>query len=417
MERWLCALFLSCLLLPAQPFEGTFAGQLPEGEMRLILRNAGETVDGELHALGAVLALRGQPQDGVLRGVVSLGDASGQFEARRSAGGLTLRLDVEGEVDEYELQAVGGAPAPGPAPAPAPGRSTAPSGAASPAPQTQPAAPAGASQVEDRRLGLRFRIPEGWVGRQTEAGYLLGSNTQPGIIVVMPHTLTSVDALKQQAAQGWIDPADQVNLPAAGQVRQAGSNGVAVDLSGTVQADRAKAHAIGLVSPHGGGVFIVAGTSEEKYGPQYEQVTKQIAASFEFFPSEAPKEAEAWTERFRGRCVAYMKSDYSSGPSVGGFSTGSGWSEKRFLYLFPDGSFQATGSFSGSFDSGGGFGSVNTGPQNQSGAWKVIDQAGQSHLVLEHTGGGRETFALSRQGSQTFLNGRRWFVVSHQECN
>ena len=391
-----CILFLSSLL-PAQ-FEGTFTGKLPQGEMKLILtKGTGPLVRGEIHLFGAVLPLSGQIENGVLRGNVTIGVATGQFEAKRSGRQLALRVVTGDEVENFDLVSVSEAPAPASA-------------------AKSPTAPSGSSLLEDRRLGLRFRVPAGWIGRQTDSGFIMGSETQPGMIVVFPHAAATLETLKQGAADGWVDAEDQVNLTAAGQVRQIGSNGVAVELAGTVQTEKARARAIGLVSPFGSGLFIIAGTAEEKYGPQYAKLADQVAASVEFFKPEVPKEASTWTERFSGRCVAYMKSSYSSGPSYGGFSTGSGWSEKRYLYLFEDGRFQANGSFSGSFDSGGGFGSVGSGPQRQSGTWKVIDQAGQSHLVLEHAGSGRESFKLSRQGTQTFLDGRRWFVVSHQEC-
>ena len=298
------------------------------------------------------------------------------------------------------------------------------------------AEPASGKQFEDSRLGLRFRAPEGWIGQQSSAGFLLGSNTVPGMILVLPHTFGNLAQMRREAAEGWIDQSEQIHLPATGPVVDVGANRIAVELAGIVQGQRVKAHLVGLMSPSGGGILILAATDPSNYGARYAQLTGQIADSAQFSKpgtvqsavakAEAPrpgatkseaakppatKDAGIWTERFSGQCVAYMRSSSSGGSSY------SGWSEKRFLYLFEDGSFQAVGSFSGSFDTSAGFGSFGNGPQRQAGKWNVTDQGGQSHLVLTHSGAEKESFTLSRQGTQTFLNGRRWFVISHQECN
>ena len=52
----------------------------------------------------------------------------------------------------------------------------------------------------------------------------------------------------------------------------------------------------------------------------------------------------------------------------------------------------------------------------QSGQWAIIGQAGQPALQLRHSTGDVETFILSTDGSKTYLDGKRWFVVENTVC-
>ena len=105
--------------------------------------------------------------------------------------------------------------------------------------------------------------------------------------------------------------------------------------------------------------------------------------------------------------LVYMSS-YNSGYGSGGFS-----SEKK-LYLAADGSYAFRSASSVSvYVPGATAGSA--GQNGQQGRWRVVEQNGQALLELNASNGAKELIRLSADGSKTFLNGNRWFVVGINE--
>jgi hypothetical protein len=51
----------------------------------------------------------------------------------------------------------------------------------------------------------------------------------------------------------------------------------------------------------------------------------------------------------------------------------------------------------------------------QEGRWRVVDRNGQAMLELLPNSGNGELIRLGREGTKTFLNGTRWFVVGINE--
>ena len=199
-------------------------------------------------------------------------------------------------------------------------------------------------------------------------------------------------------------------------------DGVALEMQGQIQGQAAQAHAIGLLSPHGGGaIVLIAATDEQWNADAATAVAEARAGTFEFFePAEAPAATDGvdWTAKLAGHCVAYMSSSGSTGNAVGGFSTGSYTSDSAKLYLYPDGSFQSGANHSASFDTGGGFGNVASSPGLQAGQWSIEAQPPVSMLRLQYPDGSTQEYALTtNERGHTFLDGDRWFVVSYQECS
>lgn len=54
-------------------------------------------------------------------------------------------------------------------------------------------------------LGISFTIPDGWLGQEGQGVYMMGSNSIPGLILVMPSSVASLDAMRQEARAGVVD--------------------------------------------------------------------------------------------------------------------------------------------------------------------------------------------------------------------
>ena len=381
------------------PFTGTFA----DGKMQVQLSGGGGRYQGQIQFQGQSFPLTAQSPDGrSLTGKFSSGADS--FEFTGSLQGATLNFVTGGTT--YQLRRQGGAP---PAAVNPLGGSAARSNpGASGAAAVQPIA--GGSVVNDPSMGVRFSVPQGWKYQKQQATYIMGHDTTPGMILVTPHTSNSIQQLAATANEPLYQ-AEDGQLMVTGAPVTLANNMLAADYGGVLQGKQARGRIIGVVSPYGGGFLIMAGVDAAHYSPQYAQLAEGVGRSMSFSKPQAPPEAAMWKQKLAGQRLAFMKSGGSS--DIGGSYA---WSDKKDIYLCSDGSFQASGGFSGSIGTAGGSGIINPGNQTHTGQWSVVGQAGQSALQLRLTSGGVTTFVLSTDGSKTYLDGKRWFVVENPVC-
>lgn len=114
--------------------------------------------------------------------------------------------------------------------------------------------------------------------------------------------------------------------------------------------------------------------------------------------------AREWSTRLSGQMLTIM-SGYSSSGSSGGMTS------RADLTLRRDGRFtyQRSSSVSMSVD---GMGGSSAGRESAAGSWRIMSRGGRAILSLTGSDGNREEFTLTRNGTQTFLNGTRAFVTT-----
>ncbi len=114
--------------------------------------------------------------------------------------------------------------------------------------------------------------------------------------------------------------------------------------------------------------------------------------------------AREWSARLSGQMLTIM-SGYSSSGTSGGMTA------RADLTLQRDGrfTFQRSSSVSISVD---GMGGNSSGRKSTTGSWRITSRGGRAMLSLTSSDGTREEFALTRNGTQTFLNGTRAFVTT-----
>lgn len=269
-------------------------------------------------------------------------------------------------------------------------------------------------EVDLKYLGIRFAIPEGWVGQEVDGGYLLGSHTKPGLVLLTLHELKSVEALRSNAAQGIYEQG--IMLQPAGAVQPVGQHGVGGEFAGTINGEQVKAYIIGLVNPHGSGVSIMAATTPAQYSAEHSKLALAVADSMQFSKPETGPIVEQWKQALGNRRLTYMDSYYSSGPSYDGYSTGGGYSSKTVIDLCAAGHFQHSSRSSVSVDTGGAFGS-SAGSGGGAGRWEVAGgPQGTAVLVLSFHDGNRQEYTLDYQDDKTLLNGKRWFRTNDAAC-
>lgn len=257
-------------------------------------------------------------------------------------------------------------------------------------------------------LGISFTIPDGWVGQETGSGYLMGSHTDPGLLMVLPHQTQSLAQLRQEAEQGLVDN-EGTALVLDGSVSTYGSTGLQARYQGMLGGQQAKAYVISLLNEGGTGVTVIAASTPDEFSDMHMAVVEQLSKTVQFTKVAAPEADGEWSELLKNARLTYMNSYYSSGASYGGYSTGGGYSDKEVIDLCAQGYFLHSSTSSMSFDTGGGFGSSHDGSQG-AGNWSVIKNSeNQPVLLLRFHNGEESQYVITTEESKTFLNGSRYY--------
>jgi hypothetical protein len=180
-----------------------------------------------------------------------------------------------------------------------------------------------------------------------------------------------------------------------------------VDLQGTLNGQAAEGKMLIGMSPHGGGLILLAGALKGNYSDEYTSLAEGILASVQYQKAGTADPANDWTNRLRGKKLHYFYT-YSGGLS-------GGMADHKQIGLCGDGSFFFRGDFSASINVPGANGtSANRG--SNVGQWQVQGGSRNPALVLTFANGAQASYTLGTDGGKTFLNGRRWLVEDATEC-
>lgn len=272
--------------------------------------------------------------------------------------------------------------------------------------------------VSNAVLGVSFTAPDGWIGQETPAGYLYGSYTEPGIILVLTHELTNLDALRAEAQQGLQDENGTALFPSS-PLESLGDNGLGGDFSGTIEGEQVQAYVAGFISPHGGpGVTVMAATSPGQFTDAHRAHVRGVGRSLRFSKPDTGPVTAQWQQLLAGTRLTYLWSHYSGG--VDGAYVGG--SERIVIDLCPQGYFNYAGNSSVAADAGFGGGSTasgfSSGNNEGSGSWQVAARGAQPLLRLSfHDGTVREYALTQGPKGETLLDGERYFRTTSSDSD
>ncbi len=240
--------------------------------------------------------------------------------------------------------------------------------------QTAMAGGARAGEVGDDAWGFKFVPPQGWVSQKNASGIILGHNTVAGMILVFPHTSTSMQQMQGLMMQGIQEEGS--SLMPAGAMRPVNNNTLKGDYSGVVSGQQVKAVGYGVLSPYGGGAFILAMSTPDKMSNALTGAAQQIATTMRYVrPTSGSSDL---VQFFSGVWVTSSTNTYTK------------------VYLYPDGTWSDhyEASYSGDFsNSGGNTGSWGAGgAQNSRGRWRVSGNRDQGQLLLIYPNGEQEAY-------------------------
>ena len=285
------------------------------------------------------------------------------------------------------------------APAPPP-----PAGRAAPPP---PAANE-AQRVTDPELGLSFVPPSGWMAQKQGGGYLLGSNTHAGFIVMLPHQFRSLSEVQAAAGEGFVDEQQGIQLLPAGPFQPLGGNAVGAEFNGLIQGQSARAYAAAVLSPQGGGVTLIAATTAAAYSAAYAGFVRELAGSVRFVPRAAGA-GGGGSDASLAQWIAGKYYSYSGGSTLSG---GSG-TERQVMFC-PDGTFYSA-TESGSY----GTGSWGVAGQSSNRARFTIRGDRQSGvIILQWQDGSTDEYRYQVTGESGVIlfNGIKFAYAGAPEC-
>jgi hypothetical protein len=125
--------------------------------------------------------------------------------------------------------------------------------------------------------GFTFEPPPRFSVARQGARFVLSSDEDAAVLLVVPHGAPDEAALAQQLAEGWIE--DEVQLrPAAPPTRD--DDGLLVELAGSFRGVPARACVRAMCTPRGGGVLVVVLAAEIHWQPRrHEAYARMIVRS------------------------------------------------------------------------------------------------------------------------------------------
>lgn len=216
-----------------------------------------------------------------------------------------------------------------------------------------------AETVTEAGWGYSFEKPEGWKYSKGIGGAILGHDSITGAIFVYPHQFNSLDTLQLQMRNG-VEERIYSLKPASDPV-PFDKNGFIVDYTGFWGYQKAKAKAIGTLSPSGnGGAIVLALTKPQMFSKQLIDTAIEIAESIHYSHNDD----------------ANLKQNF-----VGKWNTSSKNRESH-LYLYPDGTYldSESSSYSNSDQSLGSTWGM-AGDNNRRGYWEVKGTLSKGRLI------------------------------------
>ena len=262
-----------------------------------------------------------------------------------------------------------------------------------------------------KELGIQFTIPPGWVGQESQAGFVIGHNTIPGLVLITSHNFTK-EQLIQEAHKGIADQ-QGTQLKLSGQIEDLTDQAIGGEFQGTLEWQAAKAYIVGLSNPLGMGVSILAMTTAENFNATYKELAIQIMRSVRFSKPDTGPVVQEWGEYLKGVKLTYMESYSSPSYTDGGIS--GFYENKEKIDLCEKGYFNHYSynlvSVEGQSSYDGALVHASDGGQKYGhGKWEIIAGTGGSAILkLTFHDGKSLEYTLSKDDGKMFLNGSRYF--------
>lgn len=220
-----------------------------------------------------------------------------------------------------------------------------------------PAAKGAGQPFSKDSWGVKFTGPAGWKFAEKSGVVLGGHDTEAGLLIVKYEFKTT----REEILAGYQKGLDENGISAMPSSAAANwkSNGIAGELTGTMNGGPIKIRSIALLNTYGGALVVAGLTTPDKYATLKSRVEQLAATVVMQKPKEVPGGGIAGA-------YAFMY-----------FSKSGGYSRESYITLCRSGRFTRKGEMIGSGDNGTAFAGSNNG-----GTWKAQGDGNGGTLIL-----------------------------------
>ena len=219
-------------------------------------------------------------------------------------------------------------------------------------------------KIKNPSWGFNVLIPSDWKYRKEQNIIIVGHDKITGAIFIIPHLLTNISHLRSNLTQGISN--ENIRLYLTGNLSYVSKNIISGDYTGTMNGTQVKAKGYGTISPYGGGVYIIAIMTPDKYSQALVSSASFIAKNIEYKKAESSN----LMQYFAGRWKTVTKNS------------------ETIAVLYPNGNFSMR--YSNSYGGNNGEWGV-AGDENSSGRWAVRGSRRSGVLVLTYQDGSQDT--------------------------
>lgn len=250
--------------------------------------------------------------------------------------------------------------------------------------------------VKDDANGFSFNVPANWSNQQLSGGSVLVNPEKTASIIVKTHRYNDLNSMLK--AQGGIE---QDGFKLLGEIASFGDNGKFFRAYKEANNQQLIIDTFFLVSEYGGGVIILAASTDVKSAETAFKGAAELIKTLNFYRPKQAAQNSNLKNLFANKKLSY-------------FYRGNGYSESRKIWLCSSGTYLSRSeSFSNSQ-----LGTGSTASSSE-GTWQVKQSGGSVYLILQSNEGGVGEYEVSaREASNEIgLNGKRFFVEDYDECN
>ena len=267
-------------------------------------------------------------------------------------------------------------------------------------------------KISDPEMGIVFTVPEGWKAAKQGSGYIMGSDTLKGFLLILPHGYSSLDEMGAEAAQGIVDEGSGILLYPASELRKFGGNGLQGEFRGSIQDRETTAYAVGLISRKGGGVTVLSAVESASFSEAYRQYARSVASSLTFVVGGAGAGGGMSAGGTDASLTRYFQGKYYSYSSGSTISGGSG--TERQVMLCPNGAFYD--SYESSASGQGGWGQA-TARQGRA-RWAIRGSKTEGVITIIYPDGSTNQVPYRATGEDGVIlfNGIKFAYAGAPEC-
>lgn len=282
----------------------------------------------------------------------------------------------------------------------------------------QTTAPNGAALLSAPGEGYEFAPAGGFFEMQSQGMIkMLGSNTTPGIMILVSNPSLTAAEIDKGAAAGYQDESVQLTpTGAATPITVEGGTGKVVPVQGTADGQQVVGVLAGLARPGGGGLVLTALTTQQSW-PQLKPAAEQTIRSVRLFAPQVTPRLQQARAALAGHSLVIAFNNSTTSQNSDGYYTGSAVNSFRAWHCCANGQGRYEGARSSSFQGGGVIGSSESNAGPADGAW-TLSEAGEGFLLtFQFSDGSSESWTLTvDENENVYVDGQRAKVTTDSIC-